>query len=283
MSLRFQTEPEPPRATLLPVIPGVGRVVAANPGQMTYHGTNTYILERPEGVTVLDPGPDDPGHVADILRLTPAPVRRLLLTHTHADHVGAVPRLRAATGAPVAAWHVSASPAFAPDQPLADGDEVAGLVAMFTPGHAADHVCFAHPTGALFSGDLVMAWSSTAISPPGGDMAAYFASLKCLLSRSGDTLYLPGHGPALHEPQIYVRELLAHRIAREQAILAALATHAAAPATLVTSLYPGLDSAMQPAAEGSVVAHLLKLAAEGRARPIDQMSEPDASAWERIV
>ena len=269
MSPRFLTEPTPPRGTLLPVLPGVSRLVADNPGRMTYHGTNTYLLQGADGVTVIDPGPNDPAHVANILRLSPGPIRRILLTHTHADHLGAAAALRAATSAPTAAWHSSADPAFTPDQPLADGDEVAGMVALFTPGHAADHLCFARPDGTLFSGDLVMAWSTTVVSPPGGDMAAYFASLYHLLARTQDALYLPGHGPALPEPLSYVSDLLAHRLAREEAILAALATGPTAPAKLVEALYPELDPALRPAAERNVIAHLLRLQHEGKARTVN--------------
>ena len=264
MSLHFLTEPVPPRAAILPVLPGVSRIVADNPSRMTYGGTNTYLVEYGEGVAVLDPGPDDAAHVAAILRLAPRPIRKILLTHSHADHGGAAKALGAATGAPVAAWHGGADPAFKPDQPLRDGDEVAGMVALFTPGHAADHLCFARPDGAVFSGDVVMAWSTTVISPPGGDMADYFASLRRLLARSGDTLYLPGHGPALPNPGDYVGALFAHRLAREEAILAVLAAAPASVSAVVRALYPGLDPALHRAAERSVLAHLLKLGNEAR-------------------
>ncbi len=277
MSLRFLTEPAPSRGVLLPVMPGVNRLVANNPGPMTYHGTNTYLLGGQDGVTVLDPGPNDAAHVQDMIRLAPGPIRRILLTHTHSDHFGAVAALKAATGAPVAGWRNSAKPAFAPDQPLADGDEVAGTRALFTPGHASDHLCFARADGVVFSGDVVMAWSTTAVSPPGGDMAAYVASLHRLLARTGDTLYLPGHGPALPEPLAYVSGLLAHRLAREQAVLVALATAPSGPAALVETLYPGLKPALRPAAERSVLAHLLKLAQEGKARMAE--SSDGTVAW----
>ena len=276
MSLRFATEPEPRRGALLPMAPGVSRLVAANPSRMTYHGTNTYLLEGAGGTVVVDPGPDDASHVAAILRLAPGPVRQILLTHTHADHVGAAAALRQATGAPVAAWHASADPAWTPDQGLADGEEVAGLVALFTPGHAADHLCFAHGDGLVFSGDVVMGWSTTVVSPPGGDMAAYFASLRRLLGRSGDTLYLPGHGPALPNPLEYGAALLAHRQAREDAIVAALSARPATPAELVDALYSGLSDALRPAAERSVLAHLLKLEAEG-------LAHADATARDKAL
>ena len=262
--MAFLTEPEPARGVALLVRPGIRRVVATNRGPMTYHGTNTYLIDTPGGVMVLDPGPDDPAHVAAVLAVAAGPVARILLSHTHHDHVGALPALRAATGAPVYAWHEPAMPDLAPDVMLRDGDAVDGWRAVFTPGHAADHVCFAGPDGVLFSADHVMSWSSSIVSPPGGEMAAYFASLRRLLDR-GDTLYLPGHGPPLPDPQPFVRDLLAHRMAREAAVLAALGTAPRSTVALMDELYSQVDERLRRAAERNVLAHLLKLRAEGRA------------------
>src|ERR1700712_3101996 len=129
----FLTEAEPERGVLLPVLPGVHRVVAANPSRMTYHGTNTYLIEDADGVTLLDPGPDSADHVADLLRLTPAPIVRILLSHTHHDHLGATAALKAATGAPTYGWHDSATDSFVPDVALQDGGMAAGMVAVHTP------------------------------------------------------------------------------------------------------------------------------------------------------
>ena len=126
MILAFLTEPVPPRGVLLPVLPGVSRIVADNPGRMTYHGTNTYLIEDADGVTVLDPGPDDAAHVADIQRLSPGPIVRILLSHTHRDHFGGVAALKAATGAPTLGWHRSADEAFVPDIGIQDGEMVLG-------------------------------------------------------------------------------------------------------------------------------------------------------------
>ena len=260
----FLTEPVPARAALLPVLPGVHRIVADNPGRMSYHGTNTYLLEQADGVTVLDPGPEDDAHVADIVRLTPGPIVRILLSHTHRDHFGGMAALRAATGAPAYGWHQSADSAFEPDVTVQDGDVVAGMVAVFTPGHAADHLCFARDDGALFTADHVMAWSSSIVSPPKGNMADYFASLERLLARS-DTLYLPGHGPALADPKPYVRDLLKHRMAREQSILEAISTRPQTTIGLVDGLYAKIDPILRMAAERNVIAHLQKLEGEGRA------------------
>jgi len=260
--MAFLTEPEPPRGVALPVRPGIRRIVAPNTGAMTYHGTNTYLIEAQGGLLVLDPGPDDPAHVAAILGL--GPVARILLSHTHHDHLGAVPALRAATGAPVHAWHDPAVPEFVPDVRLWDGDVVDGWRAVFTPGHAADHLCFAGPDGVLFSADHVMSWSSSVVSPPGGDMRAYLASLRLLLTRD-DAVYLPGHGPPLPDPLPFVADLLAHRLAREAALVAALGAAPLSTRALTDLLYSQVDERLRRAAERNVVAHLLKLRNEGLA------------------
>jgi glyoxylase-like metal-dependent hydrolase (beta-lactamase superfamily II) len=263
--MAFLTEPAPARGVAEPILPGVRRLVAENPTPMTYHGTNTYLIDGPDGLTVLDPGPDLPAHVAAILAATGGQVARIVLTHTHHDHLGALPALRSATGAPTYGWHRSADDSFSPDHPLQDGDEVAGMTAVFTPGHAADHLCFAMPGGLLFSGDHVMSWSTSTVSPPGGSMSDYFASLERLLGRD-DVAYLCGHGPLLRNPHPYVRELLAHRQAREAAIAAALQAGPASTLGLMESLYSKLNPVLRRAAERNVHSHLLKLEAEGRAR-----------------
>ena len=260
----FLTEPEPIRGICSPVLPGIARILAPNPGPMTYHGTNTYLIDTPGGTVVLDPGPDNAAHVQAILAATGGHVRQVLLTHTHHDHVGAWPALRAATGARVAAFVRSADPNFAADRALHDGDEVEGFTALYTPGHAADHVCFARPDGVVFSGDHVMSWSKGTVSPPRGDMAAYFASLERLLRRE-DRVFLPGHGPPLENPAALVQEMLEHRRGREAAIEAALHTEPRAPAGLVDVIYTKLRPNLRAAAERNVLAHLLKLQQEGRA------------------
>lgn len=265
----FLTEPEPPRGVPLAVAPGIRRVVAANRGAMTYHGTNTYLLDTPKGTMVLDPGPDDPAHVAAVLAAAGGAVARILLTHTHIDHIGALPALRAATGAPVCAWHAPAIPEVVPDVALRDGDGVEGWRAVWTPGHAADHLCFAGPDGVLFSGDHVMGWSSSVVSPPGGDMAAYFAGLHRLLARN-DAVFLPGHGPPIPQPRAFVRDLLAHREAREAALLATLGPAPQGTRALTDVLYAGVDERLRRAAERNVLAHLLKLRAEGRVREVGE-------------
>ena len=260
----FLTEPEPPRGVATPVHPGIRRIVAANHGPMTYWGTNTYLLEGEGGTTVLDPGPDDPAHVAAVLAAA-GRIARIVLSHTHHDHLGAAAALRAAAGAPVYAWHAPDDPALVPDVPLHDGNAVAGWVAVHTPGHAPDHLCFAGPDGVLLSADHVMSWSSSVVGPPGGDMGAYFASLRRLLAR-GEGVYLPGHGPRHPDALPFVQALLDHRLAREAAILGALGPAPRGSRAITEALYAGVDPRLRRAAERNVIAHLAKLVQEGRAR-----------------
>ncbi len=265
--MAFLTEPEPERGAVLPVLPGIRRIVAANPGPMTYHGTNTYLIETPDGLVVLDPGPDEPAHVEAILRATGGKVDLILLSHTHHDHLEATPALAAATGARTAGFRVSAVESFDPDIKLDDDATIAGMTAVHTPGHASDHICYAlagqDGTSVLFSADHVMSWSSSVVSPPDGDMAAYVASLKRVLDRN-DNVFLPGHGPPLPEPRQLTRAMLFHRMERERAILARLGRAPADTAKLRDALYSQTHPRLQRAAERNVLAHLLKLEAEGK-------------------
>ena len=170
--MSFLTEPEPERGANLPVMPGISRIVANNPGPMTYFGTNTYLIETPSGLVVLDPGPEGhPEHVEAILRHTGGQIAFILVSHTHHDHVGAVPSLQGATGAPTVGFRKSGIETFDPDIKLDHGDAIAGMLALHTPGHASDHLCFALSAGSdgrvLFSADHVMSWSTSIVSPPG--------------------------------------------------------------------------------------------------------------------
>lgn len=264
--MKFLTETEPARGVPLPVVPGIWRVVANNPGPMTYFGTNTYLIEDDEGMSVLDPGPDDAAHAEAVLAAAGGHVSRILLSHGHRDHAGGAARLHALTGAPVFGFSPSLDATIAIDHPLAEGDEVAGLEVLHTPGHAADHLCFATRNHHLFTGDHVMTWSTTVVSPPGGDMALYMENLRRLADRPDDRYYLPGHGPLLGRPAPFLRALIAHRTERERAIAAALGTAPASVSELAEAVYSNLNTALRSAAEHTLLGHLLKLEAEGRAR-----------------
>ena len=207
---------------------------------------------------MIDPGPDDPAQTAAIL--AGGPVALILLTHAHRDHADGAPALARASGAPVLAHRSSR---LAVDRRIDDGDEVAGLRAVHTPGHASDHLCFVHPGGALFSGDQVMGWSSSVVGPPDGDMAAYLASLERLAAGAHGP-YLPGHGPVIGEPGPYLAALREHRLAREAEILAALAQAPAGAEALLARIYSGLAENLRAPAARTLAAHLIKLADEGR-------------------
>jgi glyoxylase-like metal-dependent hydrolase (beta-lactamase superfamily II) len=275
--MAFLQEPEPQRGVLLPVLSGIGRIVARNPGVMTYHGTNSYLIEGEDGISIIDPGPNDAQHVADILAAAGSrKITRLVLTHSHFDHMGAAPALQEATGAPVAAFHKSGLEGYHPDLALHDDSALAGLTAVHTPGHAPDHLCYQFflrdGRKILFSGDHVMSWSSSIVSPPDGDMLAYYRSLQKVMARD-DIYYLPGHGPVLPEPQNLAAELLAHRQKRENMILEALRAQGWSVAALASELYGKSDPALKVAATRNVLAHMLKLKEEG----VVVEKEPDAA------
>ena len=262
--------------------PGIRRVLAGNPSPFTFTGTQTYIVGEGE-VGVIDPGPDLPEHLDAILAATAGEkIAAILCTHTHRDHSPASRPLAAATGAPI----VGCAPlaldddgpradaafdfAYAPDRVLEDGEAAAGpgwrLTAVATPGHTSNHLCLAlEGSGALFTGDHVMGWSTTIVSPPDGDMAAYMRSLDLLLKRD-DKIYFPAHGPAVEKPQSHVRALITHRRMREQQILRKLGEGEAHIPAMVESMYQGTDPRLFPAAGRSVLAHLVDLEARGLVR-----------------
>jgi glyoxylase-like metal-dependent hydrolase (beta-lactamase superfamily II) len=266
------------------VMPGVRRLLCNNPGPFTFKGTVTYIVGR-DRVAVIDPGPIDAAHSAALLEAVRGEtVTHILVTHTHRDHSPAAAALKAATGAKTYGEgpHRAARPLhigetrpldssgdrdFHPDIALADGAVVEGagwgLEAVTTPGHTANHMAFAlQGTPVLFSGDHVMAWSTPVVAPPDGAMSDYMASLE-KLSRRAETLYFPGHGGAVRDAPRFVRQYIAHRKAREAAILRRLATAEADIAALVGSIYIGLDPRLTKAAGLSVLAHLEDLTARG--------------------
>ena len=270
----------------------VRHVRAANPSPMTGSGTNTWLLGRGQ-VAVIDPGPDDPAHLAAILgQLAPGEeVAAILVTHAHLDHTALVPRLAAATGAPVHAFGRAGdgrSPlmqrlaaeglkgggegvdtAFAPDRLLADGDILSlgslSVEVLHTPGHMGSHLAFACEEW-LFSGDHAMGWASSLVSPPDGDMGAYMASLDRLAARTWAQM-LPGHGDAVPEPGRRLAELASHRRTREAQVRAALAQAPGTAADLAARIYHDTPPALLPAASRNVLAHLIDLSERNLATP----------------
>ena len=259
--------------------PLVTRVLAPNASAYTYTGTQSYVVGATD-VAVIDPGPDDAAHIDALLRVIDGrPVRAIMVTHHHRDHSPATRPLAAATGAPVvgaapfapedvgARSDAAFDPAYAPDRVLAENDVAADdgwtLTAIATPDHTSNHLCFAlAETGALFSGDHVMGWATSVVSPPDGDMGAYMASLEKLLGRS-DRVYYPGHGEAVENPQRLVRGMLGHRKQREGQILRLLREEDQAVSAMVGRMYVGIDPRLLLAAERSVLAHLYDLRGRG--------------------
>ncbi len=261
------------------VQPLVRRLLAGNPSPFTYTGTQTYIVGHGE-VAVVDPGPDLAEHGASLLAATAGErILAIICTHTHRDHSPASRPLAAASGAPI----VGCAPLaleddgpradaafdfdYRPDRVLGDGEAVEGpgwtLTALATPGHTSNHLCFAlQGSGLVFTGDHVMGWSTTVVSPPDGDMTAYMASLDRLLGRD-DRLYLPAHGPPVDDPHGNVRALIEHRRMREQQILEQLEAGEERISAMVATLYRDVDPRLHPAAGRSVLAHLVDLERRG--------------------
>ncbi len=268
----------PPRE-LTRLSPRVRRIIAPNASAFTFNGTCTYIVGE-GAVAVVDPGPADQAHLAAILSAVEGErVETILVTHTHRDHSSLANPLRQATGArvigpppfqPTDDETVLDSPhdlAYAPDVVLGDGERLAArsftIEAVATPGHCGEHLCLALlDERTLFSGDHVMAWSTSVVAPPDGSMGAYMASLDKVRARD-ETIYWPGHGGPVLEPQRYVRALAHHRRQREAAILAALEAGAETVEELVARVYVGLDPSLVRAAGLSTLAHLEDLRERG--------------------
>lgn len=281
--MSFLEESVPPRGVLLPVLPGISRIVANNPSVMTYHGTNSWFIDHGDDLIIIDPGPNDAAHLRDLLTAIDGRVLKyIFLTHTHIDHSGNAKALKQATGAPVVSYKQPSKASFAPDMRLDDGESVAGLKAVHTPGHASDHLCFqfraSNNQKILFSGDHVMSWSSSIVNPPDGDMQAYYSSLELLLSRDDD-VYLCGHGPLLDAPRRLVGELLSYRQFREKTIVTELQKQDWSIAALAAALYNKQDPFLKAASQRNVLAHLLKLTAEG----IVEEHQPDAKPHPDVV
>ena len=261
--------------------PLVRRLIAPNGGPFTFTGTCSYLVGRGH-VAVIDPGPDDAAHIAALMQATQGEtIAHILVTHTHRDHSPGARRLRALTGAPILGCKPHATIEHAPsgrldashdldhdpDHVMEDGETLQGagyyLTAVHTPGHASNHLCFAFAQeNALFSGDHVMAWSTTIVGPPDGHMSDYMASLEKLRARA-EAIYWPGHGAPVRDPQRFLRALVGHRRYRESAIVTAIDAGLDTIPAIVTKIYDGLDPRLTGAASLSVLAHLEDLVARG--------------------
>jgi len=269
-----------PYACAEQIDPLVRRVLARNPSAFTFTGTQSYIVGAGNEVAVIDPGPDEPEHVVALVEaIGDAKVVAICCTHTHRDHSPAAAPLAAMTGAPIIGCapltldddgpraDTAFDASYRPDRVLADGESLRGdgwtLTAVATPGHTSNHLCFALPeSGVLFTGDHVMGWSTSVVSPPDGDMTDYMASLAKLHERE-DRIYFPAHGPAVDKPRQLVRGMIGHRRQRERQILKHIGDGHTRIGELVPRMYKGVDERLWPAAGRSVHAHLIDLARRG--------------------
>ncbi len=275
-----------PTGVLMALSPLVARVLAPNPSPFTYTGTQTYVVGI-DAVAVIDPGPADPDHLGALTAaIAGRPVMAIMCTHTHRDHSPAARPLSEMTGAPIigcapltleddgprsdAAFDAD----YRPTQVLGDGEQVSGpgwtLEAVATPGHTSNHLCFAlMEEKALFTGDHVMGWSTSVISPPDGDMSAYMRSMQRLLERD-DIVYYPAHGEPIETPQRLVRGMMGHRKQREGQILRFMERNGeSAIPDMVAEMYKGVDPRLYGAAGRSVLAHLIDLDGRGLAAPLE--------------
>jgi glyoxylase-like metal-dependent hydrolase (beta-lactamase superfamily II) len=271
--------PEAGRPT--PISPMVTRVTAPNPGIMTGPGTNTYLIGTEE-LVVLDPGPDDPGHLDLVTAVGDGRIRAVVVTHTHPDHAPGAASLAARTGAELVGF--DARDGFVPERCASEGFamEVGGHVlrALHTPGHASNHLCWLlEDEGLLFSGDHVMQGSTVVIAPPDGDMVQYLGSLRRLRDHEPSLVAIaPGHGSVLDDPRSVLDGIVSHRLGREDLVAAALArADTGTVDDLLPVVYADVDEVLYPVARYSLWAHLRKLGQEGSAVPAD--ADDIAAPW----
>jgi len=280
VKIPFVRELDPAYGQSVQVSPMIRRVTANNPGPFTYLGTGVYIVGKGE-VAIIDPGPDDQAHIDALLAAVKGErVTHILVTHKHMDHCPAARPLAQATGATI---YANAAPTksarinvkldddhdddFKPDVGLKDGEVLRGpgwsLEAVFTPGHTSNHCCFAFAEEkAFFSGDHIMGWSTTVITPPDGDMTDYFASLEKVRARNFNVIW-PTHGPPIREVTEFIDAYKTHRLAREEQILAQLRAGRTTIKDMVPVMYADVDQRLHPAAMHSVFAHMIRLVKAG--------------------
>lgn len=288
---------DPPIGMAEALHPELRRIVAPNPSPMTWRGTNTYLLGT-RGLAVIDPGPEDPAHLAAILRAVgPGQhISHILVTHAHLDHSPLSRALSRETGAPVLAFGDAQAgrsavmqmladqglagggegvdAGFTPDQVIADGQEIIGdgwtLRALWTPGHFGNHLAFVWDDVA-FCGDLVMGWATSLVSPPDGDLTDFMASCARLRAVAPRVLH-SGHGAPVTDPCARIDWLLAHRRTRETAILEALAKGPSDIPGLTRAIYVDTPAGLLPAAERNVFAHLVDLVQKSMVQPQGSLS-----------
>lgn len=262
------------------VAPGVRRIVAENPSPFTHFGTNTYVVGTGE-VAVIDPGPRIEQHVENIKKeLKGETITQIIVTHTHIDHSPASTWLKELTNAPIVGAYPkpqssgdpveAAQKDFKPDLELTEDISLSGpgwaLEPVYTPGHMSNHYCFAlTEKNILFSGDHVMGWNTTIVSPPDGNMRDYLSSLRVCLNRNEAT-YLPGHGPEIRNTKPFVRAYLNHRLMREKEVSKCLAKGISTIPEMVRSMYTHLPDGMHGAAARSVLAHMEHMVETGRVK-----------------
>lgn len=262
----------------------VSRITAPNASPFTFHGTNTYLVGV-DRLAIIDPGPMIESHVdAIVSAVGERPVSHIIVTHTHADHSPACAPLKKHFNAPtygegphraardlylgeVNPLDASADKDFVPDHVLADGDVIEGqgwtLQAVTTPGHTANHMAFSlREEKALFSGDHVMAWSTSIVAPPDGSMSDFMASLDKLMGRDEEVFY-PGHGGRVEEPAKFMRGLKTHRLMREGGIMERLKAGDRTIPQMVAVMYRDVNPKLHGAAGLSVLAHLEDLVGRG--------------------
>lgn len=279
----------PPYGEIEQITKNIRRITAPNPAPYTFKGTGTYIIGH-DRVAVIDPGPDIPSHIdAIVASLGDEQISHILITHNHKDHSPAAKPLAAKCGAKIYGLDVSdqqhadvdaeegIDKNYAPDILLKDGEIINGanwtIEVIHTPGHLSNHICFAyHEEQSLFTGDHVMGWSTTIISPPDGNMAEYLASLEILRLRD-DKIYYPTHGRPIENPKQFVTQLIGHRLRRDKEIIKAIAGGAHTIDEIVGIIYAMIDRKLYLAASRTIFAHLIRLVELGKVKCDGKPSE----------
>ena len=296
---------DPPAGVAVEVTPMLRRIVAPNPSPMTYRGTNTYLLGQRD-IAVIDPGPISDAHLSAILdAIRPGQrISHIIVTHSHKDHSPLAGSLSKAAGVPVLAFGDAfagrseimktlaseglasggegVDTEFRPDQTLSDGTELSTsewhLVVRHTPGHLGNHICLEWGD-ACFTGDHVMGWASSLVSPPDGDLTDFMTSCRRLNQRQWEVFY-PGHGDVVAAHNHRLEWLLNHRTSRERAILQELGESPLSIRALTNTIYQDTPSALLPAAERNVLAHLIDLYGKSKVIPLGEF---DADSLFQVV